>query len=174
MQQIAKRFKTLNTQGHCKNQTGFALMEVFLAVIVIVLSAVGSYYLYNYVLKQQKNSRTSNQIISMVSVYSNLYSSHLTGNIKTESDLISTFYASGRLSENFFILSNGSATAMTSAYGALSFNNISSTQFNVIVPVSANTDGAKNQICDAVKNYVKNCTKNNNSSVTIMIQVGDY
>lgn len=157
-----------------KKQSGFALLEVLLAVIVIAFSVGGSYYIYNYVLEQQKNSRTSNEIISMVSVYSSLYSSHLTSDIKTESDLINAFYASNRLSENFFIVSDGTVTKMTSAYGALSFSSITSTQFEVTVPVSDNSDGAKNQICDAVKNYVESCTYNSDDSVTVAIEVGDY
>lgn len=157
-----------------RKHSGFALLEVFLAVIVIVVSAAGSYYIYNYVLYQQKNSRTSNEIISMVSVYSSLYNSGLTSNVKTKADLINAFYASNRLAENFFTVSNGSATEMTSAYGTLSFQNISGTQFDAIVPVSNSSDGAKNQICNAVKNYVKSCTNNSNNSVTVVVEVGDY
>lgn len=157
-----------------KKNRGFALLEVFLAIIAIVASAVGSYYLYNYVVEQQKNSRTSNEIISMVSVYSSLYASHLTGNIKNESDLVGALYASNRIANNYFIVSNGTASAMTSAYGPLSFENVTSSGFTSIVPVSKNTDGAKNQICDAVKNYVVSCSNNSDASVTVVIQVGDY
>ena len=77
-----------------KQQSGIALLEVLLAVIVMSFGLAGTYYIYNYIVTQQKNSHTSNQIISMVSVYSDLYSTHLTNDISTESELINTFYAS--------------------------------------------------------------------------------
>ncbi len=157
-----------------KHQSGMALLEVLLAIIAMSFGLASTYYIYNYVTTQQKNSRTSNQIISMASIYSDLYNANLSSTIKTENDLINSFYASNRLPKNRFIVSNGSVSAMTSPYGKLSFTDISATTFTANVPVSENSDGAKNQICNAVNDYVKSCTNNNDASVTVSIDLGDY
>lgn len=154
-------------------QMGFAILEVMLAVIVIGLSTGGGYLMYQYVLTQQKNDKTSNEIISMASVFSDLYLAHLTSTLATAADLVTLFSASDRFDPNFFKTTADSSLQMLSPYGPMAFTITSGptpgSAFSVTVPVSEDTDAAKNQVCDPVINYVKSCAKGSGASVIVNI-----
>ena len=80
-----------------------------------------------------------------------------------------------RMPANTFIVGNETVSQMMSYYGPLSFSNVNDHAFTVIVPVNNDdTDGSKNQICDTVKDHVVSCVYNDDASVTVSVEVGDY
>ncbi len=156
-----------------KKQSGFAMLEVMFAVVLLGLTILGAYYLYQSILTQQKNTRSINEITGISSIFDDLYNARLTDDISSESDLISALYNSQRLPNSYFS-DDSSNLKIVSSYGTLSFTKVSSTSFTTKVPVSENTDGAKNQICDGVADQVTSCTPNaDEATVTVVINAGD-
>lgn len=152
-----------------RSQLGFAMLEVMLAVIVIVVASIGVFAMYRSSSNQTADTQIANQLMQIASTYSNLISASLTNSVTSQSSLISLLQNSGQLSSNYFSTGSGSSssTVINSVYGALSFDNVSEVSYKVTVPYPGRNLQQAVAIFNQVSNSytcVTNCSIGDDSS----------
>lgn len=143
-----------------KKNSGFAMLEVLLALVILAIGVTGVYFLYQRIQASVKSDQVRNQIITLVTNFSALSSLRLTQDLKQGSDLINLFYSSNKLPDNYFNKSDQGSIQIVNPYGVLNFSNVSSNAFTMLVPVGSADAGQQIDMCNQVQSYIPTCTTN--------------
>jgi type II secretory pathway pseudopilin PulG len=144
-----------------KRQIGFALLEVFLAVIVISLAAFGVIELFSTSKNKTDINSLSTEVNAIASAFSKLSTQGLLNNVKSSDDLIKALNASQLLPASYF---NDSGNLITLRNSNITFASVSVNAFTINVPLDSIADFAK-QICTSTNVFYNDngCTPKNGS-----------
>ena len=118
---------------YSRKHSGFAMLEVLLAIVVMVMASAGGYMLFGSGSSQTQETQMTSELMQIASAYSNLSSANLTSSITSSSsqeDVTDLLYNSGQLATNYFSGSSGSY-ALQSPYGAITVSDPSPVGFTL-------------------------------------------
>ena len=123
-------------QKRCSS--GFSMLEVMLAIIVIVVAGVGAYELFSSGLSKTNTADAEDEAVQIANVYTDLASSNLT---TSGNDIPTLLQKSGRISTKYFSTSGtgGDDVQMYNAFGTLTFTDATPYSFTVQIPLGCSS-----------------------------------
>lgn len=119
------------------------MLEVFLAIVVIIIISVGVITLFTHGSDQSNLSASEQELNSIAYTYSQLAANGLTSDVSDQSSLVKILYNSRRLSTSYFEDANP-PTVILSPFGDLVFDSAGPYSFTVVVPLGG--DRTEDQI----------------------------
>ena len=135
-----------------KKQLGFAMLDVLLAVIVVLLAFTGIYALFDRGVASNNMTQAQNQMIEMAGVFSDLSSAGLTNDLSSGSQLAYLFQNSQRLASRYFY-STENSIGMQNSFGELVLigDGITPYSFEAKVPLGCATEQEAERFFNAVR-----------------------
>jgi type II secretory pathway pseudopilin PulG len=119
-------------------QHGFAMLEVVLSVVIVLVVSVGGVYLYQSGSDQTNLTSTSQELNSIAYTYSQLAANGLTADVADdEVALVALLEDSRQLSKGFFSVDESDVVTMQTPFGSLVFSEISPYAYTVTVGLGA-------------------------------------
>ncbi|OGT64252.1 MAG: hypothetical protein A3J38_07295 [Gammaproteobacteria bacterium RIFCSPHIGHO2_12_FULL_45_9] len=146
-----------------RSQFGFAMLEVSLAILAIVLASIGCLSLYMSGQTRQTQQDLASELTAIGNEFSLLNTAGLTqSGLTSGSDLATLLYNSKQLPAQMFQTS-GSSSQMTSPVGLLTFSKVTASGFSVTFPGSTliTTDTQQKGFLSLIKNTYQSCSSSN-------------
>lgn len=145
--------------SYLKNK-GFALLEVMLAVIAVMIVGIGVYSVFSSGVNNNDLTAAATEMVEVANVYTDLASTDLTSTVIDEDSIVTLLQNSGRLSSSYFgsaVNAEGdSVPKMINKFGALYFSTVKPYYFVVDVPLG-NRGAPVDQFCSQLKDSYAQC-----------------
>lgn len=145
-----------------KKYQGFSLLETLLAITVITIAGLGVYSLFNSGLSSSKLADTTDEMVEIANVYTDLASADLTNSVTGDGEsvsaaLITVLQNSGRLPAKYFPTSS----SMANAYGEITYTAATPYSFTATVPLgfSDKDSTVVQQFCNKVQDVYASCSQ---------------
>lgn len=143
---------------YLKNK-GFALLEVMLAVIAVMIVGIGVYSVFSSGVNNNDLTAAATEMVEVANIYTDLASADLTANVD-ETSIVTLLQNSGRLSSSYFGSDEDSdgelEPKMFNKFGELNFLSADSYSFVVDVPLGSR-EAPVDQFCKQLQDSYSNC-----------------
>lgn len=155
-----------------KKNHGFALLDLFFALIVVGIATFSVYALYQSSKNSYNQQKSIQEIKDISTSFHDLYANHLTDSISDSSSFISALVSSQQLPSSYF---SNDQLNLINIYGSYTITNPSSSSVTMTIPMGSTDKNTRQGYCTALGAEI-NCKADEGdsaSTITVVLQAGD-